>query len=194
MSVFRPLYDWAFKQAMQPYAKFVLFVVALIEPCLIPLPPDTLLIPMILARRDKAFVYATICTCGSVLGGIIGYGIGALAIDTFGQWVLHHYHMQRDFESFSAVFREWGVLIIFVKGFIPFIPFMVVSIVSGMTKFNLALFIFAAWITRGGRFYLEALLLRKYGVAVQLFIEKYMTWIGIAVLVLLVAIGWIILR
>jgi membrane protein YqaA with SNARE-associated domain len=190
MSAFRPLYDYALRLAKKPHARLALFIVALIEPCLVPIPPDLLLIPMILARREKSFQFATICTAGSVLGGVIGYGIGALAMATVGQWFVEHYHLAAKFDSFSAVFREWGMLIIFLKGFIPFIPFMVVSVVCGATHFNLGLFIFAAAITRGGRFFLEATLLHHYGQPVQDFIERYMTWIGIGILALLAGIGW----
>jgi membrane protein YqaA with SNARE-associated domain len=192
MSAFRPLYDWALRQAQKRYAKLLLFVVALIEPCLIPLPPDTLLIPMALARRDKAYEFALICTIGSVLGGIIGYGVGALAMATLGQWMIEHYHLQAAYEIGRAEFQKWGMWIILAKGFTP-IPFIIVSIISGATHFNLGVFIFSASLTRGGRFFLEAFLIRKFGQPVQNFIEKYLTWIGLGVLAFIIGSVWLVL-
>lgn len=192
MSAFRPLYDWALRQAEKPYAKLMLFVVAFIEPCLIPIPPDTLLIPMILARRPKAFQFALICTIGSVLGGLVGYGIGALAMATFGQWIVTTYHLQSAFASFDKMFNEWGMWIILAKGLTP-IPFMLVSVASGVAHLNVAVFIFSATLTRGGRFFLEAALIRRFGQPVQDFIERYLTWIGLAVLAAIVGGVWLVL-
>jgi membrane protein YqaA with SNARE-associated domain len=192
MSVFRPLYDWALRQAEKPYAKLMLFCVALIEPCLIPIPPDTLLIPMVIARRDKAFQFAAICTLGSVIGGVIGYGVGALAMATVGQWIISTYHLQSAFQMFSDGFHKWGMWIILAKGFTP-IPFILVSVASGLTKLNLGIFVFSATLTRGGRFFLEAYLIRKFGQPVQDFIERYLTWIGLGVLAAIGGGVWLVL-
>jgi membrane protein YqaA with SNARE-associated domain len=193
MSVFRPLYDWALRQAKKRHARLLLFFVALIEPCLVPIPPDTLLIPMILARRDKAYQFAAICTVGSVIGGVIGYAIGALAMATLGKWIVATYHLEAAFEMFRAGFHKWGMLIILAKGFTP-IPFILVSVASGWTHFNLAIFIFSASLTRGGRFFLEAFLIRKFGAPVQDFIERYLTWIGLGVLAIIIGGVWLVLR
>jgi membrane protein YqaA with SNARE-associated domain len=192
MSVFRPLYDWALLQAKKPYAKHLLFFVAMIEPCLIPIPPDILLIPMVIARREKAYKFALICTIGSVLGGLIGYGIGALGMATIGKQIVEAYNLQSAFEMGRAEFHKWGMLIILAKGFTP-IPFIIVAIISGMTHFNLGVFIFSATLTRGGRFFLEAFLIRKFGAPVQNFIEKYLTWIALGVLAVIVGGVWLVL-
>jgi len=192
MSVFHPLYNWALQQAQKPYAKILLFFVALLEPCLVPIPPDTLLIPMILARRDKAFQFAAICTVGSVIGGTIGYGIGALAMHTIGHWIVDTYHLDAAFAMFKRGFDKWGMWIILAKGFTP-IPFILVSIASGVVHFNLGVFIFSATLTRGGRFFLEAFLIRKFGQPVQDFIERYLTWIGLAVLAVIIGGVWLVL-
>jgi len=193
MSIFRPLYDWALRQAQKPYAAGLLFFVALIEPCLLPIPPDTLLIPMIIARRDKAWRFAAICTIGSVIGGIIGYGIGALAMATIGQWIVETYHLQSAFQMFSDGFHKYGMWIILAKGLTP-IPFILVSVASGMSHFNLGVFIFSATLTRGGRFFLEALLIRRFGAPVQDFIERYLTWIGLGVLAAIAGGVWFVVR
>ena len=192
MSVFRPLYDWALRQAEKPYAKLMLFFVALIEPCLVPIPPDTLLIPMIIAKRDKAYEFALIAALGSVIGGVIGYGIGALAMHTIGHWIVDTYHLEHAFKMFEDGFHKYGVWIILAKGLTP-IPFILVSIASGVTHFNLAAFIFSASLTRGGRFFLEAVLIRKFGQPVQDFIERYMTWIGVGVLAIIIGGVWLVL-
>jgi membrane protein YqaA with SNARE-associated domain len=192
MSVFRPLYDWALHHAKKPYAKFLLFCIALVEPCLIPIPPDTFLIPMILARREKAFEYALICTVGSVIGGVIGYGIGALAMATAGHWIVDTYHLESAFQMFRDGFHKWGMWIILAKGFTP-IPFILVSVASGLTHLNLAIFVFSASLTRGGRFFLEAYLIRRFGQPVQDFIERYLTWIGIGVLAIIIGGVWLVL-
>lgn len=193
MSVFRPLYDWALHQAKKPYAKALLFCMALLEPCLIPIPPDTFLIPMILARREKAFQLALICTIGSVIGGVIGYGVGALAMATVGKWIVDTYHLESAFQIFRDGFHKWGMWIILAKGFTP-IPFILVSVASGLTHLNLGIFIFSASLTRGGRFFLEAWLIRKFGQPVQDFIERYLTWIGIGVLAIIVGGVWLVVH
>lgn len=192
MSVFRPLYDWALHQAKKPYAKPLLFLVAMIEPCLVPIPPDTLLIPMMLAKREKAFEFALICTTGSVIGGLIGYGVGALAMATIGQWIITTYHLESAFQMFSDGFHKWGMWIILAKGFTP-IPFILVSVASGMTHLNIGIFAFSATLTRGGRFFLEAFLIRRFGQPVQDFIERYLTWIGLAVLAVIVGAVWLVI-
>ena len=192
MSVFRPMYDWALDQAKKPYAKLMLFLVAMIEPCLIPIPPDTLLIPMILARREKAYPFALICTVGSVIGGVLGYGVGALAMATVGKWIVDTYHLEAAFQMFSDGFHKWGMWIILAKGFTP-IPFILVSVASGMTHLNLAVFILSASATRGGRFFLEAFLIRKFGQPVQDFIERYLTLIGCCVLAVIVGGVWLVI-
>ena len=193
MSVFRPLYDWALRQAEKPYAQALLFLVAVIEPCLIPIPPDTLLIPMSIARRDRAYRFAAITTVGSVTGGVIGYGVGALAMATIGAWIVETYHLQSAFHMFEEGFRRWGMWIILAKGLTP-IPFILVSVASGMSHFNLAVFIVSASITRGARFFLEAFLIRRFGQPVQNFIERYMTWIGLGVLALIVGAVWLVVH
>lgn len=192
MSVFRPLYDWALAQAQKPYAKLMLFTVALLEPCLIPIPPDTLLIPMTLARRDKAFSFAAICTLGSVLGGLLGYGVGALAMASFGSWLVDTYHLQGAFNTFDLWFRKYGMWIILAKGLTP-IPFIIVSVASGVSHLNLGIFIFSATLTRGSRFFLEALLIRRFGAPVQNFIERYLTWICLGVLAVILLAVWLVL-
>lgn len=192
MSV-RSLYNWALRQAEQDYAPWLLFTLAMIEPCLLPIPPDTLLIPMSIARRDKAIRFATICTIGSVIGGLLGYGIGAVAMATVGQWIVDTYHLQGAFELFRNGFQKWGAWIILAKGFTP-LPFILVAVASGLTHLPLHVFILSATVTRGARFFLEAFLIRRFGEPMRLFIEKYLTLIAMSVLLLIVAGFYLILQ
>lgn len=193
MSPLRPLYDWTLRQAEKPYVAGLLFLVALIEPCLFPTPPDVLMLPAILARRDKAYTYAAICTLGSMLGGLIGYGIGALAMATVGHWIVDTYSLQDSVEHVRQGFHKWGVLIIAAKASAPFIPvpFFLVTILSGAMHFNMTKFIFTIVAVRSTRFSLEAWLLRRYGEPIRTFIERYLTWLTLGVIAALII--WLVL-
>jgi membrane protein YqaA with SNARE-associated domain len=189
----RALYDWVLRQAEKPYAECILFAMAVAEASVFPLPPDILLLPLAIARRDRAWRLAAICTAGSVLGGLIGYGIGAAAMATLGQWVVTTYHLQNAFQNFHDQFNKWGVWVILAKGLTP-IPFKLVTIASGVAGLNLGMFVLACIITRGMRFFLIAALVRKFGEPIRTFIEKYLTWVALGVLAAVVAGFWLVLR
>lgn len=191
--MFRSLYNWCLKQAEGKHAEKVLFGVAFAESSVFPLPPDILLLPMALAQRLKAYRYALVCTIGSVLGGLLGYAIGALLLATVGQWIINTYHLQAAFERFHEEFAKWGVLIILAKGLTP-IPFKLVTIASGAAALNLPAFIAASIVTRGFRFFLVAFLVRRYGEPIRNFIEKYLNWVALGVLALIVVGFWVVLR
>ncbi len=192
-SPIRALYDWTLKQAEGPYAAVVLFVVAFAESSFFPLPPDVLLLPMALACRDKAYRYALICTVGSVLGGLLGYAIGAMFYATFGAWIIETYHLQDAFKRFHDGFNEWGVWIILAKGLTP-IPFKLVTIASGVAHLDLVAFVLAATATRALRFYLVALLVRRFGAPIKEFVERYLTWVALGVLLIIIFGFWIVLH
>lgn len=192
IAMLRQFYDWVLKQAEKPYAEWILFGIAMAEASVFPLPPDILLLPMVIARRDKAWRLAAVCTAGSVLGGLIGYAIGAFAMATLGQWVINTYHLQSAFQSFHDGFNKWGVLIILAKGLTP-IPFKLVTIASGIAGLNFVAFVLAAAATRGARFFLIAALVKKYGEPIKTFIEKYLTWVALGVLVAIAAGFWLVL-
>lgn len=189
----RPLYDWTLRQAEKPYAAAVLFVVAFAEASFFPLPPDLLLIPMALAARDRAWRFALICTVGSVLGGLAGYGIGAAAMATIGQWIVDTYHLQDAFQRFHDGFNKWGVWIILAKGLTP-IPFKLVTIASGVAHLDLLSFTLSAAATRGARFFLVAGLIRAFGSPIKIFIERYLNWVALGVLLAIVGGFWFVLR
>jgi membrane protein YqaA with SNARE-associated domain len=189
----RPFYDWVLRQAEKPHAEWILFAMAFAEASVFPLPPDILLLPMAVARRDKAWRLAALCTAGSVLGGLLGYAIGAWAMATVGQWVVNTYHLQNAFLAFHDQFNKWGVGIILAKGLTP-IPFKLVTIASGVAGLNLVAFTLAALATRGARFFLIAALVRKYGEPICDFIEKYLTWVALGVLAAIIIGFWVVLR
>jgi membrane protein YqaA with SNARE-associated domain len=193
MSPIRSTYDWALRQSEGPYAPLVLFIVAFAESSFFPLPPDVLLLPMAIAAREKAYRFAAICTIASVLGGFLGYAIGAFLYDSVGQWIIHTYHLEAGFQRFHDQFNTWGVWIILAKGLTP-IPFKLVTIASGVAKLNLISFGLAAAGTRALRFFLVALLVRIYGAPIKVFVEKYLTWVALGVLVLIVLGFWLVLH
>ena len=153
-------------------------MISFAESSFFPIPPDVMIVPMILARRDQAYLIAGICTLTSVAGGALGYAIGYFLYDTVGQWLMNVYGMTDGIEQFRAWYDKWGAAIILVKGLTP-IPFKLVTIASGFAAFNFPLFLLTALITRGARFFLIAALLKRYGAPIQEFIERRLTLIGL---------------
>jgi len=183
--MFRALYDWTFRMAGHRRADRTMALVSFAESSFFPIPPDVMLVPMILARREQAYRIAAICTIASVLGGIVGYAIGMFLYDSVGQWLIYVYGMGEGIEGFRETYREWGAAIILIKGFTP-IPFKLVTIASGIAHFNFALFVLLATVTRAMRFFLIAWLLKRYGAPVQAFIERRLTlvsWVFLAVVI-----------
>lgn len=181
----RRLYDWTLRQAARPNALGVLGVVSFAESSFFPVPPDVLLIPMVLAQRARAWLIAGVCTAASVVGGVFGYAIGLYLFDTVGQWVIGLYGLERAAEQFRAFYDEWGLWVILIKGLTP-IPFKIVTIMSGAAHFDMATFIAASVVTRGARFFLVAALLKRYGPPISAFIEKRLTLLFLAFLAALV--------
>jgi membrane protein YqaA with SNARE-associated domain len=152
-------------------------IVSFCESSFFPIPPDVMVVPIILARRNQAYWIATVCTVSSVLGGMLGYAIGMFLYDSVGQWLIRFYGMGEGIEQFREQFRTWGTEIILIKGLTP-IPFKLVTIASGLAQFNLPLFILLAALTRGVRFFAMAFLLRRYGKPIQRFIEERLTLVS----------------
>jgi membrane protein YqaA with SNARE-associated domain len=177
--------------AESPKALWALFLVAFAESSFFPIPPDPMLVPMVLANRKKAWVFAGVCTIASVLGGIAGYFIGA-SLETLGRWILTVYGHGNAMDEFQAMFDRWGLWIILVKGMTP-IPYKVITIASGMAAFDIKVFIAASVATRGARFFLVAGLLYVFGEPVRAFIEKRLTLVT-TLFVLLVVGGFVGLK
>jgi len=170
--------------AAHPHAMWALFIIAFIESSFFPIPPDILLLPMVLAARGSAWKIAGVCTLGSVLGGIGGYGIGFFLYESVGRMVLDFYGYGPKFEAFQGLYNEWGAWIVAAGGLTP-LPFKVITIASGVTGLDMVTFVVASVLSRGIRFYLEAVLLWYFGEPIRTFIEKYLGW--------LVTIGFIVL-
>jgi len=188
----RRLYDWVMALAARPNAVPALATVSFVESSFFPIPPDAMLIPMVLARRRSAWRIAGICTIASVLGGILGYAIGYYAFETLGQWVIGLYGLEKEVEAYRTAYNEWGLWIILVKGLTP-IPYKLVTIASGLAAFDPWVFIAASIATRGARFYLVAALLYWFGPPIKDFIERYLTLVTTAFVVALIG-GFAVIR
>jgi membrane protein YqaA with SNARE-associated domain len=156
------------------HAPWWLAMVSFAEASFFPIPPDVLLIPMALARPERAWRLALICTVASVAGGALGYLIGYALFDQLAQPLLHAYHYDAAFARFQAKYAEWGLWVILIKGLTP-IPYKIVTIASGAAHFDFVLFMAASLLTRGLRFFLVATLLRFFGEPVRIFIERRLT-------------------
>lgn len=183
----RRLYDWVMGLAASRHAPVALFAVSFAESSFFPIPPDVMLAPMVMARRERAYVYAAICTVASVLGGLLGYAIGYY-LTPVGLWLLALLGHADGQAAFQAWYEQWGLWVILIKGLTP-IPYKLVTITSGLAHFSLPVFIGASIATRGARFMLTAFLLKRYGAVVQEQIEKRLmlfTVIGVVVLVAII--------
>ena len=184
----RRMYDWCIGAAEKPYATWLMGFISFIESSFFPIPPDTMLIPMSLARPDKAWFYAHVCTLTSVAGGVLGYFIGAELYDTVGAWLIALYGYGEKVDAFRAAYATWGTWIILLKGVTP-IPYKIVTITSGFAGYNFLMFVVLSFIARGMRFYLLAFLLNRYGPQAREIIEKRLGfWVTISVIVLVLGI------
>jgi membrane protein YqaA with SNARE-associated domain len=165
------LYGRALAVAAGPNALLALAAMAFAESSFFPIPPDVLLIPMILARPRRAFLIAAVCTTASVLGGFLGYAIGYFLFDTIGRPILEFYHAMGRYEALRTAFAQWGMWIIILKGLTP-IPYKLVTIASGVAHFPLFAFAVASLVSRSLRFFLLAALLWRFGEPVREFIER----------------------
>ncbi|MDF2764169.1 MAG: cytochrome [Rhodospirillales bacterium] len=183
--MFQRLYDRTMSLASHRHAMRVLAVISFAESSFFPIPPDAMLIPMVLAHRDRAWAMAAVCTIASVLGGILGYVIGYFLFEAVGRPILDFYGYQDAFQRFADAYNEWGLWIILIKGLTP-IPYKLVTIASGVAHFDPTVFILASIATRGARFFLVAALLRRFGPPIRTFVEKNLTAVATAALLLIV--------
>ena len=188
----RRLYDWTLDLAGHRHALLALALVAFVESSVFPIPPDVLIIPMVLAAREKAWKIAFVCTAASVLGGIFGYAIGALLFDQVGSPVLNFYGYAERFDEFSAYYNDWGAWAVFFAGLTPF-PYKVITILSGVTGLDLLVFTIASILARGLRFFIVAGLLWYFGEPIRAFIEKRLG-ILFVIFVILLAGGFVLVK
>lgn len=188
----RGLYDWTLSLAGRKNALALLAVIAFLESSIFPIPPDVLIIPMILAAREKAWKIAAVATTASVLGGLAGYAIGLFLFEAFGQPLVSFYGYGDQFTEFQTLYTEFGAWIVFGAGLTPF-PFKVITIASGAVALDPVVFTIAAVFARGLRFYLVAALLWKFGPPIKTFIEKRLGLVTLVAFILLVG-GFVALR
>jgi membrane protein YqaA with SNARE-associated domain len=180
----RRLYDWTMLQAAKPHALAILAAISFIESSVFPIPPDVLLIPMILAQRERAFWIAFVCTVASVAGGFLGYVIGYALYETIGVAILEFYGYLEKFTEFQGMYNENGAWIVFFAGLTPF-PYKVITIASGVTALDPTVFGLASVLSRGLRFFIVAALLWYWGPWIRGFIDRYFGWLTLAFFVLL---------
>lgn len=188
----RSLYNWVVSLAQSRWSIWALAIISFAESSVFPIPPDILMIPMILARPNRAFFIAFVATISSVLGGAFGYWIGHTLFEQIGMPVLEFYGKSNYFETFKDTYNAWGAWAVLVAGLTPF-PYKVSTILSGSTGLNLSIFMISSLIARGLRFYIVAALLWKFGPSIRYFIEKYLGTVFI-LLILLFLVGFFALR
>jgi membrane protein YqaA with SNARE-associated domain len=189
-AMLRRTYDWCIAAADKPYALWILGAIAFAESSFFPVPPDIMLLPMALARPKRAWLFATLCTVASVAGGVLGYAIGALLYDSLGQWLIHLYGLGGKVEAFRESNAQRGAWNIIGKGLTP-IPYKLVTITSGFAGYNIWLFVLCSIVARGGRFFVVAILLNRYGDVIRREIEKRLgLWVAIGAAV--VVLGFVI--
>jgi membrane protein YqaA with SNARE-associated domain len=167
------------------HATTMLAAVSFADSSFLPLPPDIMLVPMALARPDRAWHFGHVCTASSVLGGLLGYAIGYAAYDGFGRALIEFYGYGDEFDEFRALFAEWGFWIILLVGKMP-VPYKFATIASGLAGYNLVTFVIASIVSRGIRFYVEVWLLRRYGAPIRGFTERHLAVVTVAFVLLTV--------
>lgn len=201
MKILRKLYDWVLEWANSPYGTLALFILAFAEASFFPIPPDALLIALVLGSRTKAFRYAAECTAGSVLGALLGYAIGYYlwwgAPNEFSGFAEFFFSnipgfSHQIFFDVQKLYDEWNFWVVFTAGFTP-IPFKIFTISGGAFDINLGLFVLAAIVGRAGRFFLVAALIWKYGDSIKNFIDKYFNILAILFTVLLIG-GFVVIK
>jgi membrane protein YqaA with SNARE-associated domain len=180
----RKIYDWCIDAAERPYAIWILGAVSFMESSFLPVPPDIMLIPMSLARPDRAWRFAAICTLTSVAGGVLGYLIGAVLYDSVGLWLIRLYGYGDKVDAFRQAYAHYGAWIILLKGLTP-IPYKIITIASGFAGYNFSAFVLLSLLTRGVRFFAEAFLLKRFGARARVMIEERLgLWVTVGALVL----------
>jgi len=181
----RSLYNWTMRLGESRYALIALALIAFIESSVFPIPPDVLLIPMVIALPRRAFLIAFVATIASVLGGMFGYYIGAVLFDSIGQPLLDFYGKAEQFDQFKATYNDYGAWAVLIAGVTPF-PFKVITILSGSTGLDFGVFVLSSVLARAARFFIVAALLWKFGDPIRTFIEKRLGLVFTVALALLV--------
>lgn len=180
MKIFSALYEWTLKWAEHKFAPRILAALTFAESVFFPIPPDVLLAPMVMAQRDKAWRFATITTIASVLGGIVGYGLGYLMFEPWIQPLITEFGYQARFDKAMLWFSEWGVWVVFIAGFSP-IPYKLFTVSAGFLNMAFLPFLMASAIGRGMRFFIVAGIIRWGGAPME---QKIKQWVDV--------LGWLV--
>lgn len=191
-AMLRASYDWTMQMANRPGAMWAIAVIAFVESSFFPIPPDVMLIPMVLAAPTRAWRIAAVCTIASVLGGVAGYGIGYFLYESVAAPIIGFYGYQDKFSQFAGYYNAYGPWIVFGAGLTPF-PYKVITIASGITQLEPMTFLLASLLSRGLRFFIVAALLWKFGTPIRRFIDKYLGLLTLLLFVLLFG-GFLIFR
>ena len=186
MNILRKIYNWTIEKSKHPKAVWFLSLVSFSESSFFPIPPDNILIPMIIAKRTSAWFYAFVCTISSVLGGLFGYCIGYFFYNSIGKIILEYYGLTNQFIIFEEYYLKYGILIVIGAGITPF-PYKFITIASGVFGLYVFLFTVVSFFSRGLRFYLLSFLLKFFGEKIEKLIDKYFNILAILFFVLLVA-------
>ncbi len=184
-NIIRRMYDWCMAWMATPYGIWILFLIAVVESSVFPIPPDVFLIALCVAVPLKSFRYALVCTVGSVIGGMIGYGLGYWFMDGVGQVIIELYHLADKYDLVRELYQKYDVWAVGTAGFTP-IPYKLFTISAGLFQLNFPSFVLVSILSRAARFFLVAALIWKFGAPIRLFIEKYFNILSIVFMILLV--------
>lgn len=185
------LRDWVADQAHRESAERWLFLISFLESSVFPIPPDVMLVPLVISQKKRAYRFAFIVTIGSVLGGLLGYAIGSFFYGTIGAWLVDTYHLMEEIQIVEGYFNRNAFIAIFISAFTP-IPYKAFTITGGAFGVSLPIFIIASLIGRGARFYFEAFIMRRHGEQIGRIFFKYFNLITLALALLFLV--WIFLR
>lgn len=185
MNIFRRLYNWVLGWADSKWGTVALFLLAFFEASVFPLPPDVLLIALCLGKPKRSLYYALICLVGSVAGASFAYALGHWAWGAVDHWFIPGIFSQEAFDSVGAMYDKWNFWAVFTAGFTP-VPFKIFTIAAGAFGINFPMFLIAATVGRGMRFFLLGWLIWKFGPSIKSFIDKYFNWLVVAFTVLLI--------
>lgn len=185
MKLLRKTYDWVLRWAATPHAVPALFVLSFTESSFFPIPPDVLLIAMAVAVPKRAFYFAAVCSVASVLGGMLGYGLGYGFMDVIGNRIVAFYHFQDKFETIRVLYNQYEGWAVAAAAFTP-LPYKVFTLAAGAFKINFGVFVLASAVARSARFFLVAVLIYKFGSPIKSFLEKYFNILSVAFFALLI--------
>mgnify|MGYP001811889229 FL=1 len=186
------LYDYCMDWISGPYGVWTLFIIAFIESSFFPIPPDVFLIAMCIAAPTRAFKYAAICSAGSVLGGMLGYGLGFWFMESLGQQIIGWYGLEDKYLSVQNLYQKYDAWAVGTAGFTP-LPYKLFTITAGAFELNFITFVLASLVSRSARFFLVAAFIWKFGAPVKDFIDRYFNIISFVFMILLIG-GFVLIK